>query len=294
MKRLHAERSARKISVAYLCRLFGRSKQAYYKENNRSLLRMMEERMVVDFVLREREGCPGMGGEKLWYKYSREYPSEYCMGRDAFMDILYARRLTLRKKRRRCRTTDSRHPYPLYENLIKGLEVTHFGQVIVCDITYIRIGEGFCFLSIVTDVYSRSIIGYYVGESLEAGNTIRALEMALSALEGTPLEKGCIHHSDRGIQYASSEYTDILKDRGIAISMTQSGDPKDNAIAERVNGILKGEFLEAYRFTDIGQVRAAVNKAVHYYNYERPHRSLNMETPERMAKKEGAYTYTCW
>ena len=253
----------------------------------------MKERMVVDFVLHERASCPGMGGEKLWHKYCAGYPGGYRMGRDAFMDILYGHRLTLRKKRRRCRTTDSRHPYPLYENLIKGLEVTYFGQVVVSDITYIRMGERFCFLSIVTDVYSRSIVGYYVGETLESGNTIRALEMALTALEGTPNEKGCIHHSDRGIQYASYDYTDILKKHGIKISMTQSGDPKDNAIAERVNGILKGEFLNSYRFTCVGQVRTAVEKAVHYYNYERPHRSLNMDTPAVRAKKDMAYKYTC-
>ena len=162
------------MTVVYLCRLFGRSKQAYYKDGNHLLLRMMKERMVVDFVLGERESWPGMGGEKLWYKYSREYPSEYCMGRDAFMDILYTHKLTLRKKKRRCRTTDSEHPYPLYENLIKGLAVTYFGQVIVSDITYIRMGDRFCFLSIVTDVYSRSIIGYYEGQTLESSNTIKA------------------------------------------------------------------------------------------------------------------------
>lgn len=282
------------MTVVYLCRLFGRSKQAYYKDGNHLLLRMMKERMVVDFVLGERKSWPGMGGEKLWYKYSREYPSEYCMGRDAFMDILYGHKLTLRKKKRRCRTTDSEHPYPLYKNLIKGLAVTYFGQVIVSDITYIRMGDRFCFLSIVTDVYSRSIIGYYVGQTLESSNTIKALEKALPQLENIPGEKGSIHHSDRGVQYASYEYTDILKEHGIAISMTQSGDPKDNAIAERVNGILKGEFLNAYRFTSIEQVRTAVDKAVHYYNYERPHRSLNMDTPIKMAKKEGIYTYTCW
>jgi transposase InsO family protein len=250
--------------------------------------------MIVDFVLRERKKCPGMGGEKLWYKYSREYPAEYLMGRDAFMDVLYTNKLTLRKKRRRCRTTDSRHPYPLYENLVKGLEVTYFGQVIVSDITYVRMGEKFCFLSIVTDVYSRSIIGYYVGESLAVVNTTKALEMALGRLGRIPKDRSCIHHSDRGVQYASYEYTDMLKECGIDISMTHNGDPKENAIAERVNGILKGEFLDAYNFTDIGQVRIAVDKAVHYYNYERPHRTLNMGTPIEMVKKEDAYTYTCY
>jgi transposase InsO family protein len=294
VKRLHAENVDEKKPIFYLCRLFGHTKQAYYKDGNRLLLLAVKERMVVDFVRSRRKNCPGMGGEKLWYKYKEEYPSEYLMGRDAFMNVLYTNRLTLRKKRRRCRTTDSSHPYPLYENLVKGLEVTYFGQVIVSDITYVRMGEKFCFLSIVTDVYSRSIIGYYVGESLAVVNTIKALEMALERLGNIPREKGCIHHSDRGVQYASYEYTDMLKECNIAISMTQNGDPRDNAIAERVNGILKGEFLDAYSFKDIGQVRTEVDKAIHYYNYERPHRALNMETPVKMAGKEDAYTYTCW
>lgn len=294
MKRLHAAGTSAKVSVVYLCRLFGRSKQAYYKNENHFLRRIIKEEMIVDFVRQERGCCAGIGGEKLWYKYNEEYPIEYRMGRDAFMDVLYAHKLTLRRKRRRCRTTDSAHPYPLYPNLVKGLEVTYFGQVIVADITYIRMEVGFCFLSIVTDVYSRNIIGYYVGENLEADHTMMALKMALARLGDIPREKGCIHHSDRGVQYACYGYTDILKKSGVSVSMTQSGDPKDNAIAERVNGILKGEFLNAHRFKDIEQVRKAVDDAVYYYNNKRPHRSLDMQTPQKRAMAESDYSYTCW
>lgn len=278
----------------YLCSLFGRTKQAYYKDENHQFIRMMKEVMAVDYVKGERKKCPGLGGEKLWHKYCLYYGKAYSLGRDAFITVLYNHGLTLRKKKRRCRTTDSCHPYPLYPNRIKGLTVTYFGQVIVSDITYIRQGDDFCFLSIVTDVYSRSIIGYYVGDTLEAKHTIMALNMALENLGDIPDKKGCIHHSDRGVQYASYDYTDILKEHKIMISMTQSGDPRDNAIAERVNGILKEEFLNVHTFTDIEQVRQAVDKAVDYYNHERPHRSLNMDTPAQRATSEGIYSYVCW
>jgi transposase InsO family protein len=192
----------------------------------------------------ERKKCPGLGGEKLWHKYCLYYRKAYSLGRDAFITVLYNHGLTLRKKKRRCRTTDSCHPYPLYPNRIKGLTVTYFGQVIVSDITYIRQGDDFCFLSIVTDVYSRSIIGYYVGDTLEAKHTIMALNIALENLGDIPDKKGCIHHSDRGVQYASYDYTDILKEHKIMISI-----------------------------------------AVDYYNHERPHRSLNMDTPAQKRQK---------
>lgn len=294
MKRLHAENCDAGLSIVYLCSLFGRSKQAYYKDKNHLTVRMMKEQMVIEYVKKEREECPGLGGEKLWRKYSLYYGKEYSMGRDAFGTILYAHKLTLRKKVRHCRTTDSRHPYPLYANLIKGLRVSYFGQLIVSDITYIRIGEGFCFLSIVTDVYSRSIIGYCVGPTLEASYTLLALKMAIAKLKDIPLRKGCIHHSDRGIQYASYGYTDVLKANNIVISMTQSGDPRDNAIAERVNGILKQEFLNVYSFNCIEEVKEAVANAVAYYNDQRLHRSLNMDTPDIRSGEDEKHPYICW
>ncbi len=215
-------------------------------------------------------------------------------GRDAFIEILRKNGLMVHiRRRRRYKTTDSNHHYRKYPNLIKDVVPQRPDEIWVSDITYIETEEGVCYLSLITDAYSHKIVGWALGPTLETTYPLEALRMALATIDGETAHR-LIHHSDRGCQYCSDAYVAELKSHGVSISMTQSGDPKDNAIAERVNGILKGEFLNAYRFTCIEQVRTAVDRAVHYYNYERPHRSLNMDTPIKMAQKEGAYTYTCW
>lgn len=194
----------------------------------------------------------------------------------------------LRTPKKSCRTTDSEHGLPTYPDLVKDLLVEHSNQVWVSDITYIRILEtDFCFLSLVTDAYDRSIIGWHVGPTLATIHTIEALSMSYRQRKVQGIE-GLIHHSDRGVQYASSMYVDELKQQGIQISMTQSGDPRDNAIAERVNGILKQEFLNHHEFETIEQVREVVKAAVTFYNNKRPHRSLDMLTPQQAAGRTGA------
>lgn len=192
----------------------------------------------------------------------------------------------MRQRHRSCRTTDSRHNFPLYPNLIKDLLIERPNQVWVSDITYIRTGDSFCYLFLVTDAYTHQIIGYCVAPTLEARYAIEALKQAMENVD-TEQMKGLIHHSDRGCQYASYAYTDILKEASIRISMTENGDPKENAIAERINGILKVEFLNQHSFTDINQVKEEVDKAVDYYNNRRPHRSLDMMTPAQAAMKTG-------
>lgn len=240
----------------------------------------------MEYVRDIRQKDPGIGGEKLWYMYSAYFGESYSLGRDAFLDILRTHGLLLRRRSSRCKTTDSRHGLPLYPDLIKNLHITHPLKVWVSDITYIRLQDSFCFLSLVTDAYSREILGYSVGATLETPHTLEALSQALS--KSTKLERiGLIHHSDRGCQYASHIYTSVLKKNEIRISMTESGDPKDNAIAERVNGILKTEFLNHHTFESIEQVREIVDHAVEFYNTQRPHRSLDMLTPRQAAEKTG-------
>lgn len=263
-----------------LCKLFGVSKQAYYQYDSDYTRYLAQERFVVEYVVNIRKDLPGLGGVKLWEKYKEKFGPAYSLGRDAFLSILFRNHLNIRTRKHSVRTTDSNHSYPKYPDLVNDLIINNTTHVWVSDITYIPLVEPhqFVFLSIVTDAYTKKIIGYCVGESLETIYTLNALDMALKQLR-SHLVADVIHHSDRGIQYASTLYTDRLKQNNIRISMTQSGNPKDNAIAERVNGILKVEFLNHLSFNTIEEVRVAVDKAIWFYNHERPHRSLNMMTP---------------
>lgn len=247
--------------------------------------RLAHERFLLEYVHGIRELDPGLGGEKLWIMYKEYFGRDYSLGRDAFLSVLKQYGLMLRKHKKGCRTTDSNHGLPVYPNLVGHLLLTRPNQVWVSDITYILTYEGFCYLSIVTDAYTHEVIGWFVGPTLESIYTLEALKMACKCLEGTTID--LIHHSDRGTQYASLLYTSHLKGLKIQISMTESGDPKDNAIAERINGILKTEFLNHHQFADIEQVRLKVVQAIEFYNNQRPHRSLDMITPVQAKEKTG-------
>lgn len=199
------------------------------------------------------------------------------MGRDAFFELLRENGLLVRRKRYRVRTTFSCHRFRKYPELIKELVPERPEQLWVSDITYIRIGQDFAYLSLVTDAYSRKIIGFSISHDLSTDSCLKALRMALATrLTDRPL----IHHSDRGTQYCSKAYTQLLKNKGIAISMTQSGNPRDNAIAERVNGILKMELLKE-SYDNINVANQSVKQAIGIYNTLRPHSSLDMTTPEK-------------
>lgn len=256
--------------------------------------RLAKECFIVEYVRGIREQHPGIGGEKLWLMYRHYFGTENSLGRDAFLEVLSTRGMMLRKRKRSCKTTDSSHNLPVYPDLVKNLLVARAGQVWVSDITYVLTEEGFCFLSLVCDAYTHEIIGWFVAPTLEALYTLEALKMACQGLrEDKPM---LIHHSDRGVQYACMLYTSYLKERNITISMTQSGDPKDNAIAERVNGILKTEFLNHYQYENITQLRRRVEQAIGFYNKQRPHRSLDMMTPVEVREKTGAIKkrWTCY
>ena len=265
------------------------STQAYYKHGNTDLRKLAEEAFCVEFIRRVRQKDPGIGGGKLWRMYKKEFGEEHGVGYNRFYDIIEKYGLKVRRKKRRAKTTDSSHGLPTYPNLVKELIPLRPNQLWVSDITYMVIyvnaqtGEyGFCYLSLVTDYYTKEIIGWCVGETLEAKFAMEALNMALSRLDGNPAED-LIHHSDRGVQYASYDYTRLLKKHNIKISMTECGDPKDNAVAERVNGIIKNELLMGTSFFSIEEVRKALKVAVDFYNNERPHMSLDWKTPAEAA-----------
>lgn len=255
--------------------------------------KLAEEAFVVEYVKEIRRKNPGIGGGKLWRMYKKAFGQEHAVGYNRFYDILDMYGLKVRKRKRRTKTTDSDHGLPTYPNLVKTLIPIRPNQLWVSDITYIVMYEDadtgsytFCYLSLVTDYYTKEIVGWCVGETLEARFTIEALEMALERLDPNG-EYDLIHHSDRGVQYASFAYTDMLKSRGIRVSMTECGDPKDNAVAERVNGIIKNELLMGTKFRNIDEVKTAVASAINFYNNERPHMSLDWMTPAEAALCSG-------
>ena len=265
------------------------STQAYYKHGNTDLRKLADEAFCVEFIKRVRQKDRGIGGGKLWKMYRKEFGDEHSVGYNRFYDIIEKYDLKVRKRRRRAKTTDSGHDLPLYPNLVKELIPLRPNQLWVSDITYMLVylnaetGEyNFCYLSLVTDYYTKEIIGWGVGETLETKFAIEALGMALGRLGGKPAVD-LIHHSDRGVQYASYDYTMLLKKHHIKISMTECGDPKDNAVAERVNGIIKNELLMGMAFFSIEEVRSALKVAIDFYNNERPHMSLDWKTPAEAA-----------
>lgn len=260
-----------------LCRLLGYSSQAYYQYQKASESRTFKQEEIIQQVLECRRLQPRIGTRKLLEIIQPE------MGRDAFFALLRDSGLLVRRKRMRARTTFSVHRFRKYPNLIEELVVNRPNQLWVSDITYLRIKQDFAYLSLITDAYSRKIIGFCLSHDLSTDSCLKALRMALAnRLTAQPL----IHHSDRGTQYCSQAYTQLLKQKGIAISMTQSGNPRDNAIAERVNGILKQELLvESYQ--DLKTAYRAVKQAISIYNELRPHSSLDMLTPHKAHLKTG-------
>lgn len=261
--------------------LLGVSKQAYYKRDETTAMRRsVSEDMIVDYVTDARRSDPGIGGVKLWRMYVSE--TGRPVGRDTFCSVIAGNGLKLRQKPSRPRTTDSRHGLPVYPNLVRNFIPSAPNQLWVSDITYIELFlpngvRTFCYLSLVLDAYSDKIVGWSVGTTLGTHYTIEALRMAMSSAEGSLC--GLIHHSDRGSQYASREYVSLLMSNGISISMTEGGDPKENAKAERINGTMKNELLKGVELHNVKEAREAVARAVEFYNNRRPHMSTGMMTP---------------
>lgn len=257
--------------------MLGYSRQAYYQQKKQSEKESLQHDLLINEVLKIRKIQKRLGGRKLFHKLERFIQEHHIsIGRDAFFDLLSERKLLVRKrKRRKPITTFSDHWMRKYPNLIEGFYPTAPNQLWVSDITFIVLVNCFAYLSLITDAYSRKIVGFYLSIDLSAEGCVKALNMALN---NNPVLGKLIHHSDRGSQYCCSDYVKILNDIYIKISMTQNGDPKENAIAERVNGILKDELLDKV-YLDYKQAIVGVSVAISTYNHQRPHGSIDYLTP---------------
>jgi len=264
--------------VKQICQILNITRQAYYKQRRKTISESLSEEVIIEMVKEIRKKLPRIGGKKLYLMLKDEIANlPIKLGRDKFFAILRRNNLLVQPTKRYATTTNSFHRYKIYTNLISELTITRANEVFVSDITYIRLREDFCYLFLITDVYSRKIVGYYLSKNLLTEGALKAMRMAI---RGKDVE-GLIHHSDRGVQYCSNEYVKLLKKYKIEISMGEAGNPYDNAIAERVNGILKTEFYLGETFNDFTQAKKAVEQSIELYNNLRPHMSIDYLTPEQ-------------
>ncbi|MEP6596122.1 MAG: IS3 family transposase [Ginsengibacter sp.] len=271
------------IGLARLCGWFGITRQAYYQNNWEGVSTTIEEDLVIQQVKSIRKNHRRIGTRKL-FEMIQPFLMDHSikMGRDALFTLLSANHLLVRKRKRRIQTTNSYHWLRKYPNLIREFVPTAPNQLWVSDITYWKINTGeHLYISFITDAYSHRIVGYHVAETLETIESVQALKMALSAL-GAESHFQLTHHSDRGIQYCSAAYVKLLQDNNIKISMTENGDPLENAVAERINGIVKDEYLETYDIDTIKEAKGLLKAVVVLYNSERPHMSIGNLTPNHI------------
>lgn len=263
------------MSLSFLCGLFGYTRQAYYKHLRRNREGSLSDTLLLERVGYYRKLMPRLGGRKLWHLLQQDgfpvsrdrlftHPVPRA-GRNAVFLPTFDQKIVFRKQRK-------------YPNLIRGFDLERPHRLWVGDITYISLKEGFAYLALITDAYSKRIVGYDLNTTLERDGALRALRMAI---DQTPQQKrqGLIHHSDRGCQYCSKEYVKLLTDNGIRISMTEKGDPYENAVAERVNGILKSEWIDEECFESFQAAKERIDQIVILYNSLRPHASCDWLTP---------------
>jgi len=263
----------------FACTLFGIDRQVYYRKIKRCIIKQDKAQLVVNMVIEIRTQMPRIGSKKLYYLLNQELKT-LKVGRDKFIDILRANHLLIVPKRSYHITTNSHHRFRKYKNQLLDLQINKPEQVWVSDITYIGKREKPCYLSLITDAYSKKIVGYNVADNLNTQSSLVALKLAIKQRKnkGMPL----IHHSDRGLQYCANEYQNLLSINEIQPSMTQNSDPYENAVAERINGILKQEFnIDKYN-KDLPIMKQIIKETVAIYNEKRPHLSNHMLTPNQM------------
>lgn len=259
-----------------------------YKRNRKVKRRVVEKEIICELVRTVRSYLPRSGTRKMYEILKVMMESHgVSIGRDRLFVVLRESQMLVRRRKRHFITTNSKHQFYKYPNRAKGLKLERPEQLWVSDITYIKCQRSHLFLSLVTDAYSRKIMGYHVADHLKTSGPAEALKMALKNRKYP--DRQLMHHSDRGIQYCSSEYTSILLGHGIEISMTESYDPYENAKAERVNGTIKNEFELDKPFYSITNARREVGKTVEIYNKLRPHLSCGMRTPEQVHEKPKLY-----
>lgn len=265
------------MSLAQGCRLLEVSPQALYQHRVRQQQRSQTLAILKDWIQEYRMLMPRIGGRKLYWLIKPKLIAQGIkIGRDGFFDYLRAHRLLVKPRRSYTKTTFSKHWMRKHPNLTKEAPApVKPEQTLVADITYVTSKQGTHYLSLVTDAYSRQIMGYHLSDSMPVTEVVKALNMAV---ERRCYRHEAIHHSDRGLQYCASEYQEALRRSGIRPSMTDGYDCYQNALAERVNGILKGEFL-LYECNTMSELKQLVDESVYIYNHLRPHSSLNMRTP---------------
>jgi putative transposase len=278
-------------SLGHLCADVHKSRQSYYERGWQSQRDDGAANEVVQLVHQERKQLPRLGTRKLYHILKQEFEDRALkVGRDKLFTILREKHLLLGKRRKYAKTTMSKHWMKKYPNLIKDLTLERPEQVFVSDITYISTEAGFSYLSMVSDACSKRIMGYALSTHLGVDGCVTALQMALADRR---TDKELIHHSDRGLQYCSKDYVGILNDHHVQISMTTNGDPYENAIAERINGILKEEFYCSSTFADHQQAERHIAQSIKLYNTRRPHLSCHMLTPD-MAHHQVAFCPKSW
>jgi len=268
-----------------MCGLFGYTRQAWYDTKKRQSDTQLSEVLILTEAKEIRADHKKMGCEKIHHKL-KPFLAEHKlkMGRDKIYDLLQEHGLQARYNKRKARTTNSNHLFKRYPNLVRDIELSSSGKLWVSDITYIRTIYGFVYLSLITDAYSKKIVGWSLWPDLSSAGALNALKMAIKCEQVTDK---LTHHSDRGIQYCCYDYVNYLKGSNIQISMTENGDPYENAVAERVNGILKAEYDLYDTFSDYNTAQEAVKIAIDKYNNHRPHRSCDMLTPVQAHLKTG-------
>jgi transposase InsO family protein len=282
MKTVEKNSKEKLFSKKIICHGFSLKRDALYKYQKRFVERKQLESQVIELVHERRRTLPREGTRKLMKSLDCDFQKHNLkIGRDRLFRILRENDLLIRRKKYSSRTTHSHHRFYKYDNIIKDVAIDRPNQVWAADITYIRTIKGFCYLALITDMHSRKIVGFDLSDSLELSGCVRALKKALYANRGL---KNLIHHSDRGIQYCSNVYTNELKRKSIAISMTQENHCYENALAERVNGILKDEFYLDQTFASVKEAKRATKNAINLYNSERLHLSLNYKTPNYVHK----------
>ena len=261
------------------CSLLGVDRQVYYRAKKAQLHSRHRASKVVEMVKEERKSLRRLGTRKL---YENLYAPlrQLGVGRDRLFAILKANHMHIAAKRQYQVTTNSLHRFKKHSNLVEDLEIKRPEQVFVSDITYIGNRQHPMYLALITDAYSKRIMGYNVSNSLNAAGAVAALQMALKNRKYK--KEALIHHSDRGIQYCGNDYQQLLEKHSIRCSMTQKYDPYQNAVAERVNGIIKQVFLDGILVKDLELMSKIIEESIQIYNQKRPHLSCYMLTPEKM------------
>ena len=262
----------------------GYSAQAYHKKQNKNITRSYQEELILQQIDAIRKYQPRCGGRKLFIMLQPFLQQhKIAIGRDLFFELLRRNKLLVRRVKRSVHTTNSKHHLRRYPNLVKDFTPLKAHEMWVADITYIPLKNRFAYLFLITDAYSRKIVGHYVSDDMKVSSATMALRKALAQ---KPPETIVIHHSDRGIQYCSSAYVQLLQQHHAHISMTQNGDPYENAIAERVNGILKTELISRY-YDNIDVASIHIARCITIYNYKRRHSSLNWQIPHEVHMQQG-------